>query len=163
MPEPPILILLASSAASPGAADVARDPDGDPVILGLSLIQRTVLAARRAGYRQVFLLGGNGRGAHGAAAIADWRNLAATLSSSAAPIIVAPARIVAETDWLERLASTRIEPAAWGRIPNRIVMLPAASALAAVDALDMGGGARDMAAVEGRLARSLGPPAAHFG
>ena len=163
MPEAPILILLAPSVASPGTADIARDPDGDPVILGLSLIQRTALAARRAGYREVFLLGRKGARAPGAAAVADWRELAATLSSSAAPIIVAPARIVAETDWLERLASTRIEPAAWGRIPNRIVMLPAASALAAVDALDMGAGARDMADVEGRLARSLWPPGGHFG
>ncbi len=60
MPEAPILILLAASAASPGAADVARGPDGAPIILGLSLIQRAALAARRAGYGQVFLLGARG-------------------------------------------------------------------------------------------------------
>ena len=160
MPEPPILILLAPRVASADASDVERAPEGDPVILGLSLSQRAVLAARRAGYAKVFLLGGNGRGANGTAAVADWRELAATLSSSAAPLIIAPAAILAETDWLERLASTRIEPAAWGRIPNRIVMLAAASALDAVDELDRDGGAQDLAAVDGRLAERFGPPAA---
>ena len=160
MPEPPILVLLAPRVASADASDVKRAPEGDPVILGLSLIQRAALAARRAGYAKVFLLGGNGRGANGTAAVADWRELADTLSSSAAPLIIAPASILAETDWLERLASSRIEPANWGRIPNRIVVLAAASALDAVDELDRGGGAQDLAAVDGRLAERFGPPAA---
>jgi phosphatidylglycerophosphate synthase len=159
MPEPPILILLATPIASSEAANIARGPEGDPVILGLSLIQRTVLTARRAGYGQVFLLGGKVRGTP-RAAIADWRSLAASFpSSQPAPLIIAPAVILAETDWLERLASTRIEPAQWARIPNRIVVLSAASALEAVDALDMEGGARDLADVEARLARRFGPPA----
>ena len=115
MPEAPILILLAPSAASPGTADIPRGPDGDPIILGLSLIQRAALAARRAGYGQVFLLGAKGPATPGTAAIADWRDLAAVLSSShTAPVVIAPAAILAETDWLERLASTRIEPAPGG-------------------------------------------------
>ena len=63
MPEAPILILLAPSAASPEATGIARGPDGDPVVLGLSLIQRTALAAHRAGYGQVFLLGSGDRNA----------------------------------------------------------------------------------------------------
>jgi 1L-myo-inositol 1-phosphate cytidylyltransferase / CDP-L-myo-inositol myo-inositolphosphotransferase len=160
MPEPPILVLLAPRVASPEAANLAHGPEGDPIILGLSLSRRTVLAARRAGYAKVFLLGGNGRGANGTAAVAHWRELAATLSSSAAPLIIAPAAILAETDWLERLASTRIELAAWGRIPQRIVMLAAASALDAVDELDRDDGAQDLTAVDGRLAERFGPPAA---
>jgi phosphatidylglycerophosphate synthase len=156
MPEAPILILLASSAALPGPPDMPRGPGGDPAILGLSLIQRAALAARRAGYGQVFLVGAK---SPATPAIADWRELAAVLSSShTAPVIIAPAAILAETDWLERLASTRIEPAAWGRIPNRIVVIAAASVLGAVDEL-ASGGARDLAAVEGRLARLFGPPA----
>ena len=137
-----------------------RGPDGDPIILGLSLIQRAALAARRAGYGQVFLLGAKGPTPFGAAAIADWRDLTAVLPSShAEPVVIAPAAILAEADWLERLASTRIEPANWGRIPNRIVVLAAASAFGAVDELDRDGGAQDLAAVEGRLARLFGPPA----
>ncbi len=134
-------------------------PDGDPVILGLSLIERAALAARRAGYGQVFLLGEKAPGAPGVAALADWRSLAANFPTShAAPVVIAPAAIVAETDWLERLASTRIEPAAWGRIPNRIVMLAGPSASDVLDELDRDGGARSVADVEARLARRLGPP-----
>jgi 1L-myo-inositol 1-phosphate cytidylyltransferase / CDP-L-myo-inositol myo-inositolphosphotransferase len=160
MPEAPILILLAPFAASPGTADMARGPDGDSIILGLSLIQRAALAARRAGYGQVFLLGAKGPAASGAAGIADWRDLTAVLPLSLTePIIIAPAAILAETEWLERLASTRIEPANWGRIPDRIIALAAASAVRAVDELHSGGAAQNLAAVEGRLARLFGPPA----
>jgi 1L-myo-inositol 1-phosphate cytidylyltransferase / CDP-L-myo-inositol myo-inositolphosphotransferase len=160
MPESPILILLASSAVSPGTADIPRGPDGAPIILGLSLIQRAALAARRAGYGQVFLLGAKAATPPRAAAIANWRDLTAVLPSSPTePVVIAPASILAETDWLERLASTPIEAANWGRIPNRIVVLAAASALDAVDELDRGGGAQDLAALEGRLARLFGPPA----
>jgi 1L-myo-inositol 1-phosphate cytidylyltransferase / CDP-L-myo-inositol myo-inositolphosphotransferase len=160
MPDAPILILLGPSAASPGTEAIPRGLDGDPIILGLSLIQRAELAAHRAGYGQVLLLGAKGAPTPGAAAIADWRDLAATLSlSHGAALVIAPATILAETDWLQRLAATRIEPAAWGRIPNRIVMLAGASALGAVDELDRGGAAQDLAAVEGRLARLFGPAA----
>ena len=221
MPEAPILILLTPSTASADAGDVVRGPQGDPILLGLSLIQRAALAARRAGYGQVFLLepdaSGSNQGRHcerseaiqgsvgsptipgllrrhnpsedgrsderpmaprndgsvrashapsrtdlttpGAAAIANWRDLATVLSSHTEPVIIAPASILAETDWLERLASMRIEPAAWGRIPHRVVMLAAASALEAVDELDRGDGAQDLTAVEGRLPRLFGPPA----
>jgi 1L-myo-inositol 1-phosphate cytidylyltransferase / CDP-L-myo-inositol myo-inositolphosphotransferase len=158
MPEAPILILLASRISSPNTADIARGPEGDPVILGLSLIERTVLAARRAGYGQVLLLGSKASTTSGAAPIADWRSLAATLSPHKAPLIIAPAAVLAETDWLEQLASSEIERAAWAAIPSRIVMLSGALAPAA-DALDADGGARDLAAVEDRLARLFGPPA----
>jgi phosphatidylglycerophosphate synthase len=160
MPDAPILILLGPSAASPGTEAIPRGPDGDPIILGLSLFQRAALAARRAGYGQVLLLGAKGAPTPGAAAIANWRDLAATLSlSHGAALVIAPAAILAETNWLERLASTRIDPAAWGIIPHRVVMLAAASALEAVDELDRGGGAQDLTAVEGGLPRLFGPPA----
>src|SRR3984957_879105 len=139
MSEAPVLILLAPSAALPSTVDVARGLNGDPVILGLSLIRRTTLAAHRAGYAQVFLLGGGDRKAPGIAPVADWTRLAAALSSAPpVPLIITPAAILAEGDWLERLASARIEPAGWGTIPNRIVMLQAASVPDAMDALDRG-------------------------
>ena len=159
MSEAPVLILLAPSAASPPTA-AARGPDRDPIILGLSLIQRTALAAHRAGYAQVFLLGGDDRNAPGIAAVADWTSLAASLSlAPPASLVIAPAAILAEGDWLERLASARIEPAGWGTIPNRIVMLPAASVPDAADALDQGSAARGLREVETRLASRFGPPA----
>jgi 1L-myo-inositol 1-phosphate cytidylyltransferase / CDP-L-myo-inositol myo-inositolphosphotransferase len=160
MPEAPVLVLLAASAASPGATGVARGLNGDPVILGLSLIQRTALAAHRAGYAQVFLLGGGDRNAPGIAPVADWTSLAASLSlAPPASLIVAPSAILAEGDWLERLASARVEPAGWGTIPNRIVMLPAASVPDTVEVLDQGSAARGLREVEARLASRFGPPA----
>jgi 1L-myo-inositol 1-phosphate cytidylyltransferase / CDP-L-myo-inositol myo-inositolphosphotransferase len=159
MPEARTVVLLAPLAGSPDPADIVRRPDGDPMVLGLSLIQRTALAARRAGYRQVLVLRGNGGVAPGAAAIADWRSLNAMLSSHPGTLIIAPFAILAEPDWLEQLALARIEPAAWAAIPTRMVMLPTATARAAADALDEAGGARNLAAVESRLARLFGPPA----
>ena len=160
MPDAPVLVLLAYPAVSPTAAQIARDENGDPILLGLSLIERATLAAHRAGYGRVFLLGGGAREAPGIAAVADWRSLAVALSSAPpAPLVIAPAAILAEADWLERLGSKRIEPAGWGTAPNRIVMLPPASAADAADALDHDGGARAWPDIEGRLARRLGPPA----
>jgi phosphatidylglycerophosphate synthase len=157
MLEPPILILLGPSPAAPEAPDFARGPDGDPIILGLGLIERAVLAARRAGYRQTILLGRKDAATPGT--VADWRALATALGpSQAAPLVIASAAILAETDWLEKLASARIEPAAWASIPNRILVIPAHSAQASLSAL-ADENARDFAAVEARVTRSLGPPA----
>jgi phosphatidylglycerophosphate synthase len=169
MPEAPTLILLASPA--PALSNIAWRPDGDPIILGLSLIQRAVLAARRAGYGQVLLLGGKAGETTRAAAVADWRVAAEPLTPSrSGPLIIAPAAILAETDWLVAALhspSTEGRPSGrpfdrgykWAAIPSRIVMLPAGSALVAVEALDEDGGARDLADVEARLARLFGRPA----
>ena len=143
MPEPPVLILL-PFPGPPDPAAIERGPDGDPVVLGLSLVQRTVLTARRAGYGQVLILGDMG---------------AAGALPRAAPLIIVPAAILAEAGWLERLASMPIEPAAWAVLPGRVVMASAAFAPAAVDALNEDGGARDLKAAESRLARLFGPPA----
>jgi phosphatidylglycerophosphate synthase len=160
MSDAPVLVLLASAPVSPTAAPIARGPDGNRIILGLSLVERATLAAHRAGYREVFLVGGGSRRTPGLAAVADWRGLAARLASApAAPLVIAPAAILAKADWLERLASARIEPAGWGMIPNRIAMLPAGSASDAADALDHDGGAGDWADLEARLASRFGPAA----
>ena len=129
---------------------------GARIVLGLSLIQRAVLAARRAGYRETILLSGGG-----AVPKRRWGDLAATLGSREnGPLVFAPSTILAETGWLERLAEAPVEPAAWAAIPNRIVMVAAASSSGALEALGAEGGARDLSAVESRLARRFGPPAA---
>jgi phosphatidylglycerophosphate synthase len=131
------------------------------MILGLSLIRRAVLAARRAGYRQVVVLSASADATAGAAEAAGWSRFAATSRSDRpTPLVIAPAAILAETDWLERLAAARIEPAGWTAIPNRIVVVGAATASSALDTLDEKGGARDLNAVESRLTRRFGPPAA---
>jgi phosphatidylglycerophosphate synthase len=161
MPEPPILVLLAPPTGSrEAAADIARGREGDPVVLGLGLSRRAALAAGRSGYRHVFLLAPDGVTAPWMAVVADWRSLAArTPSFDAAPLIIAPAAILAEANWLERLAWTHIEPAAWAAIPNRIVVVAPRCAPDAAVELDKDGGARDMADVEARLARRFGPRA----
>src|SRR5271169_438884 len=161
MPAAPILILLRAPLAPPDAAGGAREQESERVILGLGLVRRAVLAARRAGYGQVFVLSADGAATAGTVDVPGWSQFAASLTSShTAPLVIAPAAILAETDWLERLAEARIEPAAWSAIPNRIVMVAAASTSGALDALDEKGGARDLTAVESRLGRRCGPPAA---
>ena len=56
MPAAPILILLPAPLAPPDAAGGAREQESERMILGLGLVRRAVLAARRAGYGQVFVL-----------------------------------------------------------------------------------------------------------
>ena len=53
-------------------------------------------------------------------------------------MLIAPASILAETEWLERLAEAEIEAACWTAIPNRIAMIAAAAALDALVALEAG-------------------------
>jgi phosphatidylglycerophosphate synthase len=157
MSEPPILVLLASPVGSPDASTIARGRDGDPVVLGLSLTRRAVLAAGRCGYGHVFLLASKDVTAPWMPVVTDWRNLAARSSSfETATVVIAPATVLAETDWLQRLASFRIAPAAWATVSNRIVVLPAGLSTDVVETLE---GAEDFAAVEGRLAYHLGPAA----
>src|SRR6478736_10579476 len=161
IPAVPILVLVPASVASPPAPDVAPTPDGDPTVLGLGLMRRTALAARRAGYGQIFLLARDHAAPPGITTISSWSHLAAApMPSHAAPLLIAPATILSETNWLERLAETRIEPAAWAAIPQRIVMLAAEAVPDALAALHAEGGAYDFTAVEDRLSRRFGPPAA---
>jgi phosphatidylglycerophosphate synthase len=159
MPAAPALVLL-PSVASLDASDVQMH-DGEPSVLGLTLTQRTVMAARRAGYGQIFFLARDRAAPPGAATIPDWRSLADVLvPSRAMSLIIAPATILSQTDWLERLAATRIEPAAWASIPDRIVVLAATAIPDALAVLHAEGGAHDMTAVADRLTRRFGSAAA---
>jgi phosphatidylglycerophosphate synthase len=161
IPAVPILVLVPASVASPHAPNVAPTPDDDQTVLGLGLMRRTAMAARRAGYGQICLLARDHAAPPGIATIPNWGHIAAApMPSQAAPLLIAPAAILAETNWLERLAETRIEPAAWAAIPQRIVMLAAAAVPDALAALHAGGEACDFAAVQDRLTRRFGPPAA---
>src|ERR1700704_4613885 len=116
MPAAPALVLL-PSVASLDASDVQMH-DGEPSVLGLTLMQRTVMAGRRAGYGQIFFWARDRAAPPGAATIPDWRRLADDLvPSRAMSLIIAPATILSQTDWLERLGATRIEPAPRAAIP----------------------------------------------
>ncbi len=99
----PVLILLSD----------ASDLNTELNVLGLGLVQRTVMAARRAGYDPIVL----GRDA------SDWSALAAALRFPTAFLVIAPATILAETDWLETLAAMQIGSARWATMPHRIVVV----------------------------------------
>src|SRR5262249_18013840 len=101
--------------------------DGDPSILGLSLTRRAVLTARRAGYAQIFSRARARAPPADATASPDWSGLADALLPSQAALVIAPATILAEKDWLGKLAAMRIEPAVWAAIADHVVMLPAAT------------------------------------
>jgi phosphatidylglycerophosphate synthase len=160
IPAVPILILVPASVASPHPPYVAR-AYAEQKVLGLGLVQRTVMAARRAGYGQIFFLARGHVAPPGIATIPDWSRLpAALVPSQTAPLLIAPAEILTETDWLERLAETRIEPAAWAAVPDRIIMLAAAAVPDALAVLHAEGGVYDLAEVQDRLTRRFGSPAA---
>jgi phosphatidylglycerophosphate synthase len=159
MPTKPILVLLPAVASLDASS--ARVQDGERSILGLGLTQRTVLAARRAGYGQIFFLAWDSPPPADTAAIPDWGRLAdALLPLQPAPLVIAPPTILAETDWLKKLRATRIEPATWAAIPDRIVMLAAATIPVALVVLHAEGGASNMTAVAERLNHRFGPAAA---
>ena len=153
------LVLLPSV----GLADASdgQVPGTELKILGLGLVERTVLAARRAGYGQIFLLGRDHATPAGARTTPDWMSLAGALASlQAAPLVIAPATILAQTDWLERLAAMQIEPAAWAAVPRRIIVLAATAVTDALALLQAEGGAHDIGAVQDLLTRRSGPAAA---
>ncbi|MFI5021374.1 MAG: CDP-alcohol phosphatidyltransferase family protein [Alphaproteobacteria bacterium] len=141
-----------------GAAPADR---GDLKILGLGLAQRATLAARRAGYARVFRLAHDDDALPDITSPADWATLQAALrSENMVALVIAPATILGETDWLERLAEVQIEGAAWAAVPGRVIMLPAAAVSEALAALAADGGARDLLAAHERLTRRFGAPAA---
>jgi 1L-myo-inositol 1-phosphate cytidylyltransferase / CDP-L-myo-inositol myo-inositolphosphotransferase len=159
IPAAPNLILL-PPVASLDASDV-RMNDGEPSVLGLSLMVRTVLAARAAGYGQIFVFARDHGEPPGTSAITDWSRLADALQlCQTAPLIITRATILAETDWLKSLATTRIEPAAWAAIADRIVVLAATVVPDALVVLQAEGGAYDVTAVQNRLTRRFGSAAA---
>lgn len=158
-PAAPILVLVPTPESSPHASGLAAD-ESDPRLLGLRITERTVLAARRAGYSQVFYLTAETAALPDITAIANWNALGAAPSTGrAATLIIAQAAILAEIGWLERLAGTQIE-AAWAAAPDGVAVLPAAVMPDALALLDAEGGAHSLAAVHDRLTRRFGPPAA---
>jgi phosphatidylglycerophosphate synthase len=157
----PILVLVPNSLASPCASGVAMAQDGNPKILGMGIACRTVRASRRTGYVHIFHLTPTNAAPSGATAIADWSGIEAAFGTSeAAPLLIVPATILAETGWLERLARTRVEPTAWAESPGHIIVLAPTAVREALATLDAEGGARGLAAVHDRLTRRFGPPAA---
>jgi 1L-myo-inositol 1-phosphate cytidylyltransferase / CDP-L-myo-inositol myo-inositolphosphotransferase len=138
------------------ASDERMD-DWEPLILGLSLSRRTTLAAHRAGYDHIFFLARDREAPPGAIAISSWSRLADVLSSRPVTLVIVPATILTEADWLKRLGAMRFESAAWAGIPSCIAVLDPGVVSEALALLGASGGAQDMSAVEERLERAFGP------
>jgi 1L-myo-inositol 1-phosphate cytidylyltransferase / CDP-L-myo-inositol myo-inositolphosphotransferase len=150
-PGAPILVLVPPPAGlRTGAADAK--------ILGLRLMGRMVLAARRAGYRQVVYLARDHTVLPELVMPADWTGIAALLETSWG-VVIAPANALGEREWLERLAAMQLTASAWSAAPEGIVLLPGAVARDALAQLAEAD-AYDLPAVHERLTRRFGAPAA---
>ncbi len=160
MSSAPILILVQPSFAGPSTSWTPAPEGEDPTILGLGLVRRALLASRRAGYGQPFYLAPQRLALPAIVTVADWKSLGAALGTDGtAPLVIAPATVLAEIGWLERLARTRLAHVRWAAIPDRVVMLSPAAACEALAALAAEDGARDFAAIQERLVSVLGAPA----
>jgi phosphatidylglycerophosphate synthase len=153
----PNLILIAPR--SPRSPDLQLH-DADLNLLGLGLLQRTVLAAQRAAYGKIMLLGQTPAAPSGLIIARNWSSVAAALQLQTAPLVIAPATILGETDWCEKLVRMQIDASAWASIPDHLIVLRATAVPDALAALQEGGGAADVGAVQDRLTRRFGPAAA---
>jgi phosphatidylglycerophosphate synthase len=158
MPDAPILVLLAAPSPALGGRRSAASSPGDVEILGLGLVKRAALVARRAGFGEVLLVGGEAGVIPEAVSVSGWAELAARLPlGRTAPLAIASAAVLAEKDWLEKLVGNGApQPAVWAAA-DRIVMLAAAKAPDALRTLDERG-ATDLRAVETALGALFGPP-----
>ena len=133
---------------------------GDPMILGLSLVQRAALAARRAGYRRGSARRRRGRRDARGRPVADWRRTRRAPAArrerrrwSSRPRR-SSRKPIGSNGWLRHGARSR----PLGSDPDRIVML--AAGFGAGCAANARRGARRPRRGRGRLARYFGPPSA---
>jgi len=130
--------------------------DGGPIIFGLGLLQRTIMAARRAGYGRVFFLARDCATPPDTTAIPDWDSLAdALLPYQATCLVIAPARVLGETAWLKKLWTLPIEPDAWAATRQGVIVLSARAVPALVRTGDE---PFTIAAIRQRLGTRFGAP-----
>jgi len=156
-PIAPDLVLLPSSAS----LDASEAPAhlGGPTVLGLDLLQRTVMAARRAGYGRVFFLAQDRTAPPGTIAITDWGSLAdALLPYRATSLVIAPATVLSETAWLNKLRTMPIEPGAWAATGQGVIVLAPTAIPAALAVLRTEGEPYTIAAVQQQLKTRFGLP-----
>jgi phosphatidylglycerophosphate synthase len=149
------MVLLPDEGASPISAD-----SGEPRVLGLGLARRTVVAAGRAGYSRVYFLARDRAAPAGVTAISSWSTLTDMNAQQPGPLIIAHAAILAEPDWLARLAETQIRPALWAAMPHKVILLAAPAVADALTVLEADKGAYDLSAAQERLTRKFGAPSA---
>lgn len=157
----PTIVLVGAPIAWPHASGGGAADERDLKILGLGLARRMVLAAGHTGYHHVYYLAPKHTTLPGIATIVDWRGLDAALRAGRpAPLLIAPVTVLGETGWLERLSEMCIEAAAWAAARGRMIVIPTALVAEALAALDAGGVAHSLTAVDDRLTQRFGPPTA---
>ena len=162
-----------SHSSSPSALVIVLLPDpgvstqkptfgesGDVTVLGLGLARRTVLAARRAGYDQVYFQARHRAAPQGIPAISDWRSLADGFALQPGPLIIVHGAVLAESSWLEKLIDVYPAPANWAAIPHKMIVLAAPAVKDAIAVLEADNGAYDLTSVQQRLTQSFGTPVA---
>jgi phosphatidylglycerophosphate synthase len=149
------MVLLPDAGASPTSAD-----GGEPRVLGLGLARRTVVAGGRVGYSRVYFLARDRAAPAGVTAISNWSTLTDMRAQQPGPLIIAHAAILAEPDWLARLAETQIGPALWAAMPHKMILLAAPAVADALTVLEADKGANDLSAAQERLTRHFGVPSA---
>ena len=158
MPDAPILVLVDLSASSAGGGSPAT-PGAVGRVLGLSLAERAEFSARRAGFAKVLLLGEQASRTRDISTVAGWAECVASFPpSQSAPIAIAPANVLPEVDWLQRLAEADATPSAWAANSDRIILVAASGSREALRALEQAG-ATDFGAIHAALGRRFGPPA----
>jgi phosphatidylglycerophosphate synthase len=122
------LVLAGSGSSAPGSASA------ETVLLGLPLVRRTALAASRAGFTRVYVLGGEvgpaspvleGTGAH------FFPRDAAESALPPGRIVLLPDRVAASPQWLRSLRDAPAEPGRLHRLgAGAIVQAPEPAPLA---------------------------------
>jgi phosphatidylglycerophosphate synthase len=154
-PSQPIVVLLPDAGASPTGPFT---DGGEPKVLGLGLARRTVMAASRAGYNRIYQLARDRAAPAGITAISNWSSLADACAMQPGPLVITHAAVLAEPDWLTRLAE--IQPARWAATPHKMILLAAPAVADALAALQRDKAAYDLTAAQERLTRHFGAPAA---
>jgi hypothetical protein len=71
--------------------------------------------------------------AGGIAARPNWGSIGVALTQfEAAPLIIAPATILAETNWLQSIPKVAIEPSGWALMPHRLIVIASAAVADAI-------------------------------
>jgi hypothetical protein len=89
--------------------------------------------------------------------VSDWGSLADAFAQQSAPLLIAHAAVLAESDWLAQLASRPLDM--WAARPGKLLMLPATAVAEALAILDVDSGAHTFSEAQERLTHHFGRPA----
>jgi len=159
-PSPSALVIVLLPDPGMSTQRPTFGESSETTILGLGLARRTALAARRAGYKQVYFQARHHAAPQGIPIISDWRSLADSFVLQPGPLIIVHGAVLAESGWLEKLIDVNPAPANWAAIPHKIIVLAAPAVKDAIAVLEADKGAYDLTSVQQRLTQSFGAPVA---